>query len=97
MMDWTSEVGSGWRPIVEPAIKEIEGLGVKITQVKEKFGGLRIYTGSMKSHDIADQVSAIITKAEAACAVTCENCGRPGRLRNLDGWMKTYCEECSII
>lgn len=35
--------GDGWKGIVEEVCKKIVGRGAKIIQLKEKFGGLRIY------------------------------------------------------
>lgn len=42
---WLEEVGKGWRPIISPVLERLESDGILITQVKEKFGGLRIYVG----------------------------------------------------
>ena len=91
MTRWLDEIGPGWRPIVAWAINEIEGLGGTITQVKEKFGGLRIYYFSESN---SDQIDKIVRKAEGICSICCEECGRPGKLISDGGCMKTVCEEC---
>jgi hypothetical protein len=59
----------------------------KASQVKEKFGTLRFYM-NRSSKTIDD----IITEAEEESAVTCETCGKPGRL-TTGGWIKTLCPE----
>ena len=42
-MNWELEVEEGWRPLVKEAVEKITAGGGTITQVKEKFGELRIY------------------------------------------------------
>lgn len=85
---WVSDVGEGWQPIVKKAIDEILVRGGTIIQVKEKFGGLRLYCAGddREIYHIADA-------AERACNNLCEFCGKPGTLRS-GGWLKTRCDEC---
>lgn len=60
---------------------------VIITQIKEKFGGLRFY------YDGGDaRVSGMVTMAESWAAHTCEECGKPGTSRR-GGWIRTLCDE----
>ena len=73
--------------IYESALqREIDNLPV-ISQIKEKFGTLRFY-----AHNCDDRTDAIINFAEYLSAVTCEKCGKPGKL-DTNGWMKTHCED----
>jgi hypothetical protein len=82
-------VGPGWAPIVQKALDALGARGVKIAQVKEKFGDLRIYPAA-----IYDQETMVtIKEAERECAVTCEYCGEPGEKRDVHGWVKTACEK----
>lgn len=90
------DVGEGWYPVVEEASAAIEKLNqetpnleIQAHQIKEKFGGLRIYTNYTN-----DAVEEIITAAENKASVTCENCGAPAALRD-DGWLSTLCDECN--
>jgi hypothetical protein len=87
------EVGEGWMPIVRKAVDELQAKGAVITQVIEKFGGLRIYfdtpPGSM---DIWDSLHKIVEDAEIACAAICQECGEPGELRH-GGWIRTLCDK----
>lgn len=70
------------------AIYYFGGAPCRASQVKEKFGTLRFYmTGS------TDEMEAIITEAERRSAVTCEECGKPGKLVG-GGWVYTRCREC---
>ena len=57
----------------------------KIQQIKEKFGGLRIYCS-----ENSDYVEAVISMAEEIADNTCEECGNKGKLYELS-WFKTLC------
>lgn len=60
---------------------------VVVDQVKEKFGTLRFYyTGG------DDEISGMVRMAESMSAVTCEECGNPGRQRG-GGWVTTLCDK----
>lgn len=85
-MAWEQDVGPGWRSIVMPLIKRAEREGVSIHQVKEKFGGLRFYTGPA-SEDFYREVD----EAERKSVTLCEECGEPGKRVTLRGWIKTRC------
>ena len=58
-----------------------------VSQVKEKFGTLRFYIdgGTKEQYNY-------ITFAEMMSAVTCEECGAPGK-RKGDGWIYTACDK----
>lgn len=58
-----------------------------VVQVKEKFGTLRFYVSRA-----TDKQYNYITFAEAMSAVTCETCGKPGKLFQR-GWHYTACNE----
>jgi hypothetical protein len=59
---------------------------VHVSQIKEKFGGLRFY------YDGGDEyISGLVAMAESWASVTCEKCGNPGSLRS-GGWMQTLCD-----
>lgn len=64
---------------------------VKAVQVKEKFGSLRYYMGG---HD--DYVAGAVAMAEAISAVSCEKCGRPGRINDDGMWMQCLCDQCRL-
>jgi len=93
--------GDGWFDILwrlsgglEPLVEEFEqesGCQFEILQVKEKFGGLRIYVSG--AHD------AIRQRLEAAkmeSTRSCEICGQPGALRE-SRWIKILCDEHTTI
>jgi len=59
---------------------------VVVDQVKEKFGTLRFYYSGGDDH-----VDGVVRMAEAISAVTCEECGAPGKTRH-GGWIRTLCD-----
>jgi hypothetical protein len=83
------ECHEGWYPLIQKLIEDLIKLGwdKQVTQVKEKFGGLRFYIneGSNEVHDR-------ITKAEQESYTICEMCGTSGEIRKDTGWYRTLCE-----
>lgn len=59
-----------------------------ITQVKEKFGTLRVYVSNS-----TPTVSSYIDFAEEMSQHMCESCGKPGKSRP-GYWIKVLCNEC---
>lgn len=91
------ECGDGWFVLLERLCDDIQVHvdahlvpQVTFTQLKEKFGELRVY------HLGGDgQVEDLINIAESASKITCENCGSLGlRQRTRHGWIKTLCTPC---
>lgn len=64
------------------------GGGPRASQVKEKFGTLRFYM----THQ-TEEMDKIISVAERKSAITCEECGKKGKLRG-SGWASTRCSPC---
>ena len=58
-----------------------------VVQVKEKFGSLRFYVNAA-----TDEHYNYIRFAENLSAVTCEDCGAPGKTRGR-GWYYTACDK----
>jgi NADH pyrophosphatase NudC (nudix superfamily) len=87
------EIGPGWMPVVTKAVAALEAHGAKIVQVKEKFGGLRIYF-DYQDVDNADPglLNKIVYAAEEECLKICEQCGEPGTRRS-GGWIRTLCDK----
>jgi len=91
---WCDE---GWFGIVSSALQCIEErlkrVGkleeFKLAQIKEKFGGLRIYADGYSD----EHIHGIIDMAEAMSYKTCEVTGRPGFLCKKGSWVKTLCPE----
>ena len=89
--------GDGWFDILwrlcedlEPLAAEFErksGCQFEILQVKEKFGGLRVYV-----NDANDAIRQRLEDAQQESLRTCEVCGQPGK-RCEAGWIRTLCDE----
>lgn len=62
----------------------------RYAQIREKFGGLRVYLESGWT-DVAYQ---LIRDAEATALRTCEQRGAPGRMRVRMRWYRTLCDSC---
>ena len=60
---------------------------VTLDQVKEKFGTLRFYYSGGDEY-----ISGLCSMAESMSAVTCEECGNPGKTVG-GGWITTLCKE----
>ena len=81
-------VGKGWWPLINVALR-LKPEHVKIVQVKEKYGTLRIY---FEPYDPSYNVA--IDTLESLSSITCEVCGKKGRLDPSYYWMLTLCPEC---
>ena len=96
-MRWGIECGDGWHNLLDKlchdiqAYIEMEGIPqITFTQVKEKFGELRIYYTSIDQH-----IDNLIAEAATFSRSVCENCGTSGALRKTRyGWIKPLCSEC---
>ena len=104
LMCWGFECGDGWYNIISQLCANIQhhvdwaqeqkekyGRGegcsqVVAVQIKEKFGTLRFYTNGGN-----EQIYGMIRMAESMSAVTCEQCGSPGKSRGR-AWIYTACD-----
>lgn len=94
------ECDDGWGLLITQLEDKLKTLSpdYTVSQVKEKFGGLRYYASAADaSEETAQQFYDLIREAEEKSYEICESCGQPGRLsrRGNAGWYKTLCPECS--
>ena len=91
------DMPEGWRiafseQMCDEIQKELERVNFvdeyRIVQVKEKFGGLRWYTGGVPINSKLDDIAR---KYEYLSEETCIECGRPATYRTL-GWICPYCD-----
>lgn len=90
------ECNDGWADVIEATLwlvqqrAKVSALDVQVTQVKEKFGQLRIY------HRGGDEsIGAAFDIAELVSGCVCEICGMPGGLISIDGWLQARCGQHS--
>lgn len=64
----------------------------RILQIKEKFGGLRIYTGKYSD----EYIRGVMSMTESMSFEICEICGMNQQVRQNDDskWIKTLCDRC---
>lgn len=84
------DVGPGWSNILMDLHQQLVEVDpdYDVGQIKEKFGGLRVYLDSGWNQG----AEALIDAATASAAETCEFCGEPGKLRTDRSWHKTLCD-----
>lgn len=70
-LEYGFEHGDGWFRVVSRLCELLEPYGVRLTQVKQKLGLLRVYTDS--DHD--DEIRDIVADAERRSRHICETCG----------------------
>ena len=81
--------GDGWENLLAPILEEADRVDAEITQVKEKYGRMRVYftPGSWDT----DKLEEMIDQAEKDSATVCELCGKPGVMFVKGQWLKTIC------
>ena len=101
------ECGNGWEKPLKELCEKIEAVNksskvghIIADQIKEKFGGLRVYyhieplegVAEELSWDLADVADKYIREAEEQCAVTCEICGK--KVEKSNSMWGILCEDC---
>ena len=120
-MCWGIECPPGWYDVVKDVCDKIETINntvgkqfkfeIQATQVKEKFGTLRIYLAaysldienmSDEDHNIMYTLEEIcedvVARAECQTENICKICGKPiyeGNRVVSKGWIGFYCKECA--
>jgi hypothetical protein len=65
-----------------------ETIEIFAVQVKEKYGTLRFYMSCE-----TDEITDLISDAEALSSQTCESCGEPAKMRGKF-WLEVKCDKC---
>ena len=91
------ECNIGWYDIISSVCyrikqheknKQSDYYPVTFDQIKEKWGGLRIYYIGGD-----DYIRGVVDMAEEMSYKICERCGCPGS-PNKQGWVMTLCDKC---
>lgn len=94
-MYWGIQCGDGWLSLIEKLSEVLAPIdGVEYSQIKEKFGLLRI------SLDFDDTVSSVVRDQclhavgmyEMLSCNVCEKCGADGIRRTDLSWISTLCD-----
>ena len=93
------ECAKGWNDILENMFKEFikENIKLRISQIKEKYGSLRVYIEFPGSMEDYSKTEKIIHKAEEESRKTCELCGKKATVKNVKGWYSCICVRCRMI
>lgn len=88
---WRKAFGEQMCEEIREALTEVGDLDRwRIVQLKEKYGGLRLYDNGYKA---SSRIPQIIDKYERISARTCIVCGKPAT-RITTGWICPYCDDC---
>lgn len=98
-----SECPAGWHKLVTElldALLDVPGFKLEhIQQIKEKFGGLRVYDSADLHSSSRARVDELVRKAEARAERTCQDCSvdAPGavRMHTINHWMRSMCDDCA--
>jgi ribosomal protein L37AE/L43A len=98
IIDSEISCGPGWFEIIRDLTEEAAKVpGLKVMQVKEKFGGLRYYVDS----DNLEELNRFVEKTWEAgerSHRTCEDCGSTDGVKTeaINYWVSTLCGECRV-
>ena len=96
-------MNSGWIKILDDLCRELKNSDVVFSQIKEKFGELRVYY--RRNKDIAaekyltdEEIDNLILDATSLSITTCEKCGSDNaastKYIGKECWLKTLCTTC---
>lgn len=97
------EIGKGWYPLFYQLCKDIQASNppedFKFEQIKEKFGGLRVYYSFGNVSEGADMVMVkairdLVLQAEIDCYKICEYCSSIDEVTLEGRWIKNLCKNC---
>ncbi|MDO8604024.1 MAG: hypothetical protein Q7K40_01260 [bacterium] len=80
------QVGEGWHGLIDEFYNMFPD--AYMTQVKEKFGGLRLYHSGGSDESTKKEIE-IMERSEKMC----ELCGKPTETRDIRGWLWTLCDD----
>jgi hypothetical protein len=90
------DCGYGWADLIKECDEVLfaEDPNYTISQIKEKFGGLRFYF-NLSDMDKYQKISSVIMTIEEKSFEICETCGAEGYKRKQEdfGRMYTSCDE----
>ena len=89
-------VGKGWASLLDELFDVLDTMQAppKIIQVKEKWGGLRVYDSGVYLTDTDNpdaEFERVLRDIERRSFTICETCGEQGVLRK-GSWIRTLCD-----
>jgi uncharacterized protein with HEPN domain len=92
-------VGDGWFQLIDRLSAKLSAdPGLVVSQLKEKFGLLRVYfeMSPLPPDEIEEATDAALAEAVAQSRITCEWCGKPGRNARREGYWSVKCDACAV-
>jgi hypothetical protein len=93
----TSTVPPGWRPLLNElhaALTEVDAAYV-VEEFECRYGELAVDLRSARGHDATEPLRAITEEYERRAESVCEDCAAPAQTRDLGGWTRTLCDDCT--
>ena len=86
------ECGPGWADLIIAVneLLDLWGETIRFSQIKEKFGAIRMYFDGV---DALGRVDELTDAAEELSYALCESCGKPAKIRDRGGYVFTACDE----
>jgi len=72
------------------------GKQVKIRVIRQKWGEIDVILADGLGTDAYRCVESTIDQLEETSAHTCSECGKPGGVRDHNGWYTAYCDSCCV-
>lgn len=95
-MAFGCEHGNGWFDLIYETCKKIKELDKEdkfyFLQIKEKFGGLRLYCAGGST-----EIYKITSQAEDESYKICEECGSKEGVTSEGSWIVTLCKKCRTV
>lgn len=97
------ETAEGWDALVEDFIQEMNeaacafrNKSITIIDIKEKFGGLRIYVDYDLPSEQISELERIVSKYEHLSLKTCSYCGEENKQmhKRMGYWDIVICQDC---
>lgn len=93
----------GWANILDDALFSMAlvtftrpGYVLRLSQIKEKLGELKVYFARTSETDIDKLISDLINSLRTTSGQTCELCGKLASKTVYDGRIATRCGECAV-
>lgn len=93
----------GWRGLIDGLRYKLDKLdvNVKVRQVKEKFGLLRVYAGALTDVETDERlvryVDDLIEAAELTSSLLCYLCGAGTTHRGTGWWVRYFCADHDTV
>jgi len=90
------ETAPGWNNLIYEFFEKVSAMKLdnyKLMQIKEKFGGLRLYADGGN-----DEIRNLVSSFEQRASVTCESCGAVKSVgaASINGWLSVLCKPCYL-